>query len=67
MANLDLRFLQSHLLTIGGADDLSSTAYRRLHERGTGAQFLENASLFKLLFETLQCLVNRLVFFNVNN
>ncbi len=66
-ANLNLGFLKSHLLTVRGADDFSSAAYGRLHKRGTGPQFLKNASLFKLLFETLQGLVDRFVLFNVND
>src|SRR5690349_14669757 len=65
--SLDLGLFQTHLLAVSGADDFSTTCYRRLCERSARTQLFQHTGLLKLLLEALQGLVNRLVFFNVYN
>ena len=55
------------LLLVNGVQNLVATLYRRLGESLAGAQLAHGAGPFKFLFVPLQCAVNRLVIFYVDN
>ncbi len=55
------------LLAVYCTQHLAAASYRRLLERGAGAQLTQNACFLEFLLEALQGLVNRLVFLDVDN
>ena len=55
------------LLLIRSLDYLISSLYRRLSKCLTGSQFANRAGFVKLLLKTLKRLIDRFVFFNVDD
>lgn len=60
-------FCFSEFFNVRSMLDLRSASYRRLFKRCAGAKLLQNTGFFEFLLKTLQGLVNRLVFFDVDD
>ncbi len=60
-------FLSVHLFFVGSFDFFCSTSYRWLFKEIPAPDLFQNTGPFKFLLETLQGLVDRFVFFYVDN
>lgn len=60
-------FFLAHVLPVDRTNDFIAAGNRWLRKSRPAAKLSQNACSFKLLLETLECLIDGLVFFNSND